>query len=184
MTPSRLSAKRLLPALRAWLFPLCVVCLYGMGFFLAPAATGRAMDIAGSMSVQLVFPLCFALTMMVVLNRFISPSAISRFLGKGTGIRGILLSSLAGVLSMGPIYAWYPVFKTVREGGASTFIVANFIGCRSVKPVLFPVLIAYFGWAFSLLFLAFSLIGALLVAWVVSLACPVPEATGEGGPPR
>lgn len=157
--------------LRPWIFPFCVACLYGLGLFVAPEGTRRATGVAASMFRQLLLPLCFAALIMVIVNRVISPATISRFLGKGGGFKGLLLSSLAGVLSMGPIYAWYPIFKTVKESGASNLIVANFIGCRSVKPMLFPVLIAYFGWTFSLAFLAASLIGALVVACVVNAVC-------------
>ena len=179
MTPSRTKGEWAKSLFRAWVFPLCVLCLYGVGLFLDSESTRRAMGVAVSMSSQLIFPLCFAVLIMVAVNRIVSPAMVSRFLGKGAGAKGILLSSLAGVLSMGPIYAWYPIFKTVKDGGASNIIVANFIGCRSVKPVLFPVLVAYFGWKFSFVFLIFTLIGALMVAFIVNLACP--DSNGEGG---
>lgn len=180
MTSSDTTADKAKRLLGPWVFPLCMAGLYGLGLFLDPDSTRRAMDVVVSMSGQLAFPLCFALLIMVLVNRIVSPATVSRFLGKGAGLRGILLSSLAGVLSMGPIYAWYPIFKTVQEGGASNLIVANFIGCRSVKPMLFPVLVAYFGWGFSVAFLAASLIGAFLVACVVNAVCP---GSGSGRDP-
>jgi len=115
----------------------------------------------------------------VVFNRFLSPVLVTRFLGQSAGLRGVLFSSLAGILSMGPIYAWYPLFKNLKEKGASAFHVANFIGCRSIKPVLLPVMVAYFGWEFTLLFMAMSLVAALMTAGVVSVACTGARAQAD-----
>lgn len=161
----------LVALIRPWLFPLGVGCLYGIGLAYAPEETGRALSVSGVMFRQLGLPICFALVMMVVLNRFLSPAMVTRFLGQGSGIKGAALSALAGIVSMGPIYAWYPFFKTLKEKGAASFHIASFMSCRSVKPVLFPVMVAYFGWRFTMLFVAVTLVGAVLVASVVGVVC-------------
>ena len=157
--------------LKPWLFPLAVVGLYGLGFVFVPDGTNRALHISGSMFRQFALPMCLALVMMVLLNRFLSPVTVTRFIGRSSGLKGVFFSSLAGILSMGPIYAWYPLFKSLKEKGASDFHVANFMASRSVKPVLFPVLLAYFGWFFSVLFVLLSIASALIVACIVSLVC-------------
>ncbi|MBI9113090.1 hypothetical protein [Maridesulfovibrio ferrireducens] len=157
--------------LKPWLFPLAIVALYGLGLLFAPAAAERALNISGLMFHQIALPLCLALIIMVLFNRFLSSATVTSFLGKKSGLKSVCFSSLAGIISMGPIYAWYPLFKSLKEKGASDFHVANFIACRSVKPVLFPVLVASFGWSFSALFVLLSLLCALIVACIVSLAC-------------
>jgi len=156
---------------RPWSFPLAVAGLYGLGIVFAPEGTDRALLMSGSMFRQVALPICLALVMMVVLNRFLSPVMVTRFLGRRAGLKGVFFSSLAGILSMGPVYAWYPLFKTLREKGASEFHIANFMASRSVKPVLLPVLVSYFGWSFSVLFVLVNIAGALIVACIVSLAC-------------
>ena len=156
---------------RPWLFPLGVVGMYGLGIVFAPESTYRALQMSGSMFWQLALPICLALIMMVVLNRFLSPAVVTLFLGRNAGLKGIFLSSLAGILSMGPVYAWYPLLKNLRDKGATEFHLANFIGNRSVKPVLLPVLIIYWGWYFTSLFVLVSLVGALIVACIVSIFC-------------
>ena len=170
-----MSSERDSPGFRAlarpWLFPLGVVGMYGLGIGLAPESTYRALQMSGSMFWQLALPICLALIMMVVLNRFLSPAVVTLFLGRNAGLKGIFLSSLAGILSMGPVYAWYPLLKNLRDKGATDFHLANFIGNRSVKPVLLPVLIVYWGWYFTSLFVLVSLAGALIAACIVSLFC-------------
>ncbi|MCK5837779.1 MAG: hypothetical protein KAH09_10980, partial [Desulfobacula sp.] len=55
--------------------------------------------------------------------------------------------------------------------GTTNFHLANFIGCRSIKPVLLPVLVGYLGWRFAGLFVLVCLGVAFLVACIVSLFC-------------
>lgn len=160
-----------LTLIRPWLFPLGVIIIYGFGLIVAPENTNKALSISSSMFKQLALPICFAIVVMVLFNRFLSPATITNFLGRNAGIKGVALSSLAGILSMGPVYAWYPLLKTLIDKGASKFHVANFIGSRSIKPFLLPVLVAYWGWRFALLFILMSLAGSLIVACIVSMCC-------------
>lgn len=165
--------------LRGWLFPLGVCVLYGIVMAVDPEAARRGMHMSGTLFRQVGRPIFMALGIMVLLNRFLSPVMISRFMGKSSGAWGMFLSTTAGVLSMGPIYAWYPLFKALRDKGASAFHVANFMACRAIKPVFFPVIISYFGVRFSVLFVLANLLGAWLVAWVVNMAC-----AGRWEPPQ
>ena len=58
--------------------------------------------------------------------------------------------------------------KALREKGASDFHLANFLSNRAVKPVFLPLLIVYFGWRFSLIFITLNMLGAVLVAALVA----------------
>lgn len=162
----------LIRLVRPWLFPLAMAGLYGIGWFLSPEKTGQAMNASLSIFRQLALPLCLAIVIMAAFNLVLSPAQITRFLGRGAGLKGLLFSTLAGVLSMGPIYAWYPLFKNLKDKGASTLLIANFIGCRSVKLALVPVLISSFGWRYAAIFVALNLAGALVVAVITEAACP------------
>ena len=167
-----MAAKQIWHYIKPWLFTLIVGCLYVFCLQYDPLSGQRAVEASSRLISQLGLPICFVLVMMTLINRYLDPAVVARFLGSRTGVRGVLLSALAGILSMGPIYAWYPLFKNLREKGASTFIIANFIGCRSVKPVLIPVLLAYFGWQFSIVFVLINLLGAMGTACLVALFCP------------
>lgn len=171
------SLKPWLRCVRPWVFPLGVAGIYGLGFFVAPEKVIVSARLCISMGKHLAGPICLALGVMVVFNRFLSPVLVSRFLGRGAGLKGVVFSSMAGILSMGPIYAWYPLFNNLRDKGALVFHVANFMGCRAVKPALLPVMVAYFGWGFPLLFMGMTLVGALCVAWIVHMTCS--GATGH-----
>ena len=158
--------------IRQWLFPASIGGLYILGSIFAPQNTWRAIHMSIEMFAQLALPICLVLVMMVLLNRYLTPATVTKFLGQRAGLKGIFLSSIAGMISMGPIYAWYPLLKTMKEKGTSPFHLANFIGNRSIKPVLLPVLTAYWGYRFAAVFVLVSLAGALLTAFITSMFCP------------
>ncbi len=154
-----------------WLFPISMVAVYMAIYFIAPDRTVKALMASGTVLKQMAIPLLLAFLMMVVLNLFVRPALVSRFLGGRSGIKGILLSSVAGILSMGPVYAWLPFLAAIREKGASDFHLANFLSSRAVKPVLLPLMIGYFGWRFSLVLTVLNMLGALFISAAVLYIC-------------
>ena len=170
-TPGRDANSEAYRKRRQWFFPISLAAVYMVIYFIAPDHILKALMASGTVLKQMTLPLLLAFVMMIVLNLFITPSHVSRFLGRRAGITGVLLSSVAGILSMGPVVAWLPFLAAIREKNASDFHVANFLSSRAVKPVLLPLMIGYFGWRFSLIFTALNLVGALLVAAAVVYIC-------------
>jgi uncharacterized membrane protein YraQ (UPF0718 family) len=154
-----------------WLFPISMGAVYLAIYFVAPDRTASALMASGNILKQMALPLLLAFVMMIMLNWFISPAHVSRFLGNRAGITGVFFSSVAGILSMGPVYAWLPFLAAIQEKGASDFHLANFLSSRAVKPVLLPLMIGYFGWRFSLILTFLNLVGAVFVAAMVVFIC-------------
>jgi uncharacterized membrane protein YraQ (UPF0718 family) len=149
-------------------FPVIVAIVYGLIGLASPQQAAAALKASGRTLLQVAPALMVAFGVMVVLNRAVTSAQIKKFLGKGTKSKGALLSSGAGILSMGPIYVWYPLLKDLREKDVSDFHLANFLGCRAVKIPLMPMMAAYFGWAFTLILSALMILGAMLTGLVVS----------------
>jgi len=154
---------------RTLVFPLSVIVLYVVLFAMMPSRTISALQASGQILIQIALPLCVAFIIMFALNLFIKPANVSRFLGKGAGVKGVIISGLAGIIATGPIYAWYALLKELRDKGASEFHIANFLCNRAVKPFLLPVMIAYFGWAFTLVLNILLVVGAIVTALVVNM---------------
>ena len=75
----------------------------------------------------------------------------------------------SGIISMGPIYAWYPLLKELRGKGATNSLIAVFLGNRAVKPFLLPVMISYFGWVYVLLLTFFTITGSVAAGYLVAI---------------
>ena len=142
------------------LFLIFILAVYSILFLFLPEKALMAAKESGKIIRTIIIPLLFVLTVTVCLNLFVHPGRIVRLLGKNTGIRGALLAAAAGIISMGPIYAWYPFLKEMLSRGAGVEPITVFLNCRSVKPVLLPVMVSFFGWTYTILLTFFMVTGA------------------------
>jgi hypothetical protein len=74
---------------------------------------------------------------------------------------------VAGILSTGPVYAWYAVLHDLRQKGMRASLVAAMLYSRAVKLPLLPLLVHYFGLGYTMVLalylIGFSIIGGLLM---------------------
>jgi hypothetical protein len=148
-------------------FPAVVLAIYVILLIAFPAKGFQALGNSGKILLRLALPMGLVFILMLAMNLFLKPSHIIRFLGKDSGIKGIALCAAAGIVSMGPIYAWYHLLMDLRKKGASSFLITIFLGNRAVKPFLLPIMIAYFGWTYTTLLTLFTILGSLAAGYVV-----------------
>jgi uncharacterized membrane protein YraQ (UPF0718 family) len=87
---------------------------------------------------------------MFLVELLLSPERVESWLGRGSGLRGWLLSLAAGVLSTGPVYTWYALLAELRAKGMRTALVAVVLYARAIKLPLLPLLAHYFGLRYML----------------------------------
>ncbi|MBN1848902.1 MAG: hypothetical protein JW932_09990 [Deltaproteobacteria bacterium] len=155
----------------SWLFLGIMLALYTIVFFFSRQKFLEAMSIDCKIILQMVIPLFIAFLIMLIINLYVGPKKIISLMGEKIGIRGVLLSSLAGIISMGPIYAWYPMLKGLREKGVHFFYLSNFLGNRAIKPFLLPVMISFFGWTYTIIFNGLVWISSIIVSLILSRFC-------------
>lgn len=173
-TPPKSSDRRSHPPGRALL--LFVLIGYLAGFWLAPDRTRAALNRAVHIVSHLAFPLTLVFLVLVLTNRFLRPEVVGRLLGRGSGVRGLALAALGGVLSHGPIFAWYPLLRDLRDRGAGNAAVAVFLCNRAgVKPFLLPVMVGYFGWPFVACLTGLGVVGAVFAGMAVAAVAGEPE---------
>jgi hypothetical protein len=146
-----------------------VVVAYAIVLVFFPATGLQALALAASASLQLVVPLSLVLAALLLTNLFLKPQQVGSLVGSSSGLKGSLLSLLAGILSVGPAYAWYPLLGTVRSHGGGAGQISVFLYGRAIKPFLLPAMIAYFGWAFTLSLTGLVAIGALVLGWLMGI---------------
>lgn len=145
-----------------------VVAAYAIVLVFFPATGLRALAFAASVSLQLVVPLSLVLAALLLANLFLKPQTVTSLVGSNSGLKGSLLSLLAGILSVGPAYAWYPLLGTVRSHGGGVGQISVFLYGRAIKPFLLPAMIAYFGWVFTLSITGLVAVGALVLGWLMA----------------
>jgi len=169
-----------MPSLRL-VFPVSVLGLYLVLWRVAPEKTILALRSSMGVFFHALLPLCLVFLLMIGLNLFLKPPHFAKFLGKGTTIKRNLLSAVAGIISAGPIYAWYPMLKDLREKGAEHSLIAVFLVNRAVKPFLLPVMISFFGWTYVLALTLLTVLGSLCVGFVVGALLDSPTGSRRNG---
>ena len=154
---------------RISIFPVCVLACYGILCAIEPHKALIAMRTSGNLLLYIAPPLVLVFVIMLALNLFVKPAQIVGLFGKGLRIKGIVLSLVAGTISMGPIYVWYPLLKNLREEGAETGPIAIFLYSRAVKPFLLPVMIAYFGWIYVVILTLLTVFASIAIGWFMSV---------------
>ena len=148
-------------------FPALMIAVYGIIFAFMPDRAFLAFKSSGIIFSNIIIPLCLVFILMVILNLFLKPAYIASFLGKEAGIKGIILSMTAGIISTGPIYAWYPMLKELKEKGAGSSSITVFLNSRAVKPFLLPIMISYFGCLYVAILTVFTIVGSLAAGYLV-----------------
>jgi uncharacterized membrane protein YraQ (UPF0718 family) len=73
----------------------------------------------------------------------------------------------AGIISHGPMYAWYPMLEDLRGHGMRDGLIVVFFASRTIKIPLLPMMVDYFGWPFTLVLSCYILVGSLLQGWLL-----------------
>jgi uncharacterized membrane protein YraQ (UPF0718 family) len=151
------------------LFPIIMLAVYGILFIVIPDNALLAFKSSANIFLNMLIPLGMIFVLMLLINLFVKPARVVKFLGKGSGIKGIILSAAAGIISTGPIYVWYPLLKDLREKGARDSSIAIFLYNRAVKPFLLPVMIAYFGWLYVVVLTLLTVLGSIAVGYSLNI---------------
>ena len=151
-----------------WLFLLTVLAAYGVtGLVHAELAT-RALELFGDVMRKVIPALGLVFVLLVIADLLLQPQWIRRNLGRDAGVRAWLIAMFAGILATGPVYAWQALLRELRDKGVRASLLAVFLYSRAVKLPLLPLMIHYFGTAYTLVLclylLGFSILSGALIA--------------------
>lgn len=143
-------------------FLLSVLILYIVFAFIDKASAIKSIMFALNIFLKLIPVLFVIFLLLALINFFITKQIVIRWIEGKKGVRKWLIALLAGIISSGPIYMWYPLLKDLSGKGISGGFIAAFIYSRAIKPALIPLMIVYFGIAFTIWFNA--LIAVIAIA--------------------
>lgn len=100
-----------------------------------------------------------------LLDVWVDRATMIRYTGKGSGLRGMLLSFLLGSAAAGPLYAAFPVASMMLKKGSSIFNVLIFVGAWSTTKIpMVTFEAANLGLRFTLTRLCLNILGIILIA--------------------
>lgn len=150
-----------------WLFLAAVGGLYALVGFFNPSLTAQALSSFESLFIRILPILLIVFGLLFLASLFLERKWLVRHLGRASGIGGWALTVLCGVLSAGPLYAWYPLLGELKEKGVSSALITTFLYSRALKLPLLPLMVHYFGVAYtvalSVCIVVFSVASGLLM---------------------
>ncbi len=155
-----------------WIFLLMVILLYAVIGSAKPLIFTASLEIFFKIASQLLPSLLLVLLFLFTANLFMDSKMVAKRLVEADGVGVWITAILAGLLSTGPIFLWYPLLAELRDKGLKNPLLVVFLYNRAVKIPLIPVLVHYFGLTYTLVLtgymMAFSVINGVVVGSVMS----------------
>lgn len=115
----------------------------------------------------LVIPPVFVL--LGLLDIWVPREMMIKFMGEGSGLKGILLSFFIGSAAAGPLYGAFPVAAVLMKKGVKFSNILIFIGAWSTTKIpMFLFEMASLGTRFAVTRLLVNIPGIILIAYVLS----------------
>lgn len=150
-----------------WVFLAVVLVIYGATALVDYELVLRAITVFTQLLEKVLPVLALVLVLIFAIDLLLNPKRVEKYLGRSSGILGWLAAIVVGILSTGPVYAWYAVLHDLRQKGMRTSLVAVVLYSRAVKLPLLPLLVYYFGLGYTMVLafylIGFSIIGGLLI---------------------
>jgi hypothetical protein len=134
----------------SWMFFIIICIGYFLLFILNSANFFLSLKLFSEIFYKLIPTLFLIFFLLIFFNYFASRKFILSFIHK-KGIKKWFFMILAGILSVGPIYMWYPLLSDLKSKGLSYGFISCFLYNRSIKLPLLPLFLIYFSWVYILI---------------------------------
>ena len=148
-----------------------VLSVYLVLFLISPEKTVASLGKAAEVMAFILPVFLVVIVLTAVINFYLNPKQIANHLGSESGLKGWMIAMLAGVISHGPMYAWYPMIEELKKGGMKNGLIATFFYARALKLPLLPLMIEYFGLAFTAVLSLYVLMASLVQGMLIERWC-------------
>lgn len=160
-----------------WYFLAIVLLLYGVTALIDDAVVQKALNTFIHLLDQVFPALALVLVIIFVVDSFLQPGRVKKYLGQRSGLKGWLAALAGGILSAGPVYAWYALLSELRQKGMKNSLVAAFLYSRAIKLPMLPLLVHYFGLAYTSVLVIYLIVFAVASGLIMEkIAGPDAEA--------
>lgn len=129
----------------------------------------RAMDVIGFSFREMILIIPPVFIMLGLLDVWIPRETMVRFMGDGSGLKGILIAILLGSAAAGPLYAAFPVASVFMKKGAKFTNVLIFLGAWSTTKIpMFLFELSALGTRFAVTRLLVDIPGIIIIAHILS----------------
>lgn len=160
-------------------WPTVVMFIIAVALFIIASLQGEGKNVEGlksawTMTIQIIPLLVFAFIIAGLVQNILPRDVMSKWIGEGSGMRGILIGTLGGAITPGGPYVSMPVAAGLLKAGASMGTMVAFLTSWSLVAVArLPLEVGIMGWRFTLIrmmaTLVFPPIAGLLANLIVKI---------------
>ena len=125
------------------------VILYVWGAIAAPEKALAAAKYTAVSFLNMVPILVAVFSVIGLFNVLVDKKKVAALLGRDAGFKGVAIASALGTFLVGPIYAIFPLIKTVKEHGARWAVIGAVMTTWAIKIPMLPMEASILGWKFS-----------------------------------
>lgn len=155
--------------LKRYRFFLITVIIVGVITIMNNEIGIKAVKITGNSFLEMaqVIPPVFIL--LGLLDIWVPRELMIRFMGEGSGLKGIILAIVLGSAAAGPLYGAFPVAAVFMKKGVKFSNILIFIGAWSTTKIpMFIFEISALGAAFAITRLIIDIPGIIIIAHILS----------------
>ena len=119
---------------RYWIFLLLLIVNVVIGLIF-PEIGKRSLEISKQNVIEMLLVIPPIFVLLGLLDVWVDRTTMVKFMGKGSGIKGVLIAFLLGSAAAGPLYAAFPVAGVMMKKGSSLFNIFIFIGVWSTTKI-------------------------------------------------
>jgi uncharacterized membrane protein YraQ (UPF0718 family) len=136
-----------------WYFLGAVILLFLAVFLFKPDKIKEILKIYTKILLQIIPIFSLVYIIMLGTNYYVTNAFIKKHMTENIGIKNWIIAIVSGILSVGPIYMWYPLMKDLKKKGVKDKYIATFLYNRGIKLQWLPMLVLYFGLKYSMIVL-------------------------------
>ncbi len=116
----------------------------------------------------MILPPVFFLVGM--LDQWVPRETIEKYVGHGSGVKGMIISLLLGSATVGPLYAGFPLAAMLLRKGARMSNVVAFLTAKAAAEVPLIVMESKFlGVRFAMVRVSLTFIAAIAIGWIIEI---------------
>lgn len=145
-------------------------------FFINFSLGMKAMDITVYSLKEMVFVIPPVFVLLGLLDVWVPKETMVKYMGEGSGIKGVFLSIFIGSAAAGPLYGAFPVAAVFMKKGVKFSNIIIFLGAWSTTKIpMFLFEIASLGTKFALSRLIIDILGIIIISGIISRIIPKEE---------
>ncbi|WP_058485018.1 permease [Defluviitalea phaphyphila] len=155
--------------IKKYRFFLITICVIVITILIDKNMGLKALSVAGDSFKQMILVIPPIFILLGLLDTWVPRETMVKYMGEGSGIKGIILSIILGSAAAGPLYGAFPVAAVFMKKGAKFSNVLIFIGAWSTTKIpMFLFEISALGAKFAITRLLVDIPGIIIIAHVLS----------------